>query len=230
MEITAESLELVLFSPRNPDPRFLERYESAYALWKRVWGSFWESVGRPVLSSDSFIRQDDLCAIFRDDECVALTLQYVADFRIRSHREDSYFTNVFTPENHGVLETYGPKIYCGNHITTDPGFRQRSAGFSLKDVLLGACVECFLERDECRAMVGSMRADRGVTRLAQRFGAKVVTSYFARDYQFDLDLVVFERPTVHRCLDEQAREIVAKLWSRRIDARLPPPSVREKAA
>ncbi len=217
-KINPRELQLILMPARNPTKAFWGPYEKAYGLWQEVWGGFWHAMQKPCYA-DSFTRQDDLCAIFYQEHCIALTLQYVVNLCLTANQDDSYFSGVWLKTNLPYLEPYLPDIYCGNSITTSPQFRRNRCGFSLKDVLLGACVNCFLEHESCKAMVGSMRRERGVTDLAKRFGANLVTSYFSDTYQFDLDLVVFERSSVTPCLDPQAADIVQSLWESRIDAR-----------
>ena len=218
--IDADELKLYVLPARNPNSDYFEQYENAYNLWKKIWIPFWKRRGQEGhANSDTFIRQDDLCAIFYRNECIALTLQYVSDFRLQSCKDDSYFSILWHKSTHKLLEPYLPYVYTGNQITTAPQYRRGKLGFSLKDVLLGSCVNCFLEREECQVMVGAMRNDRGVNDLAYRFGAELAHSYFQAECQFDMDLVLFNRKKVHECTDLVARKIIRDLWDNRIDGR-----------
>lgn len=226
--INSKDLQLVLLPAKNPLPEFYPLYNKAYDLWQEVWGGFWRELGR-VNASDGFIRQDEVCAIFHGDECIALTIQYVANLELQANRDDSYFSRVWLKQNLPILDPFLPYIYCGNNITTNPKYRQKAFGFSLKDVLAGVCVEAFLDHKECKVMASSMRRDRGVTDLALRFGAEKVYSYYAEDYKFDLDLVLFDRNKVHPCTDPIAREIIRELWKNKIDARVTPAKLKKVA-
>jgi len=124
---------------------------------------------RNDLPSDDFTRQKEVGALLHGYEWIALTFYRWVDLSRAIHRDDSCFS-VWPEDTRDAACAAGSRICVSSSFTISAPWR-RAEGCSLKDVLGALLVERFLLSD-ADALAGTMRADRGMSRLTDRLGAR----------------------------------------------------------
>ncbi len=206
---------VVILPGKNPSNEFVRDYNSAYSMWKNVWQEFWqERKPNHQQTSDSFLRQDEILAIFYGAECVAVMLMDFVDFSLPANREDGYFSTLWRPEAHGVLEKFGKKFLVSSHTTVHPNWRGRTGGVSVKDLLGALLCERFLESD-AEALLGSTRQNLGVTKMAENLGARVLHTFFHEPSKLEIDLIVLTKENHKPIEHPKARMAVMEIWRKR---------------
>jgi hypothetical protein len=178
-----------------------------YEHWHDVWSrTFFELDGAECTYSDDFTRQDEVGALFQDDEFVGLTAHRWVDLRVRADREDSYF-RAWPAEAVDAAARLGPLLCIGSHLTVAPAFRHATP-FSVKHLLLALAIERFLSSG-AQAMVGTLRVDRGVHTAGADLGFRPIASRVVL-HGVDVELVVFSRAAGPRATLEPASESVVR--------------------
>ncbi len=205
-------LKCIVFPGKNP-AHHLEQYEQAYELWKNIWGEFWEQqAGKSVSISDTFCKQDYILTTFYGDQCAALMLVNLFDFRLKSSREDSYFQKVWLPSNHHLIEN--KSVLAASHYTVHPDFRRDRFFVSMKEWISSLTVQFFLDSN-VDMMVGAMRKNKGVDKTVVGLGRTLVETYKQEEMNLDLDLVTFERERTH--VHKNLEFLIRQHWSNRIE-------------
>lgn len=209
-----KKIEVKVLPGRNPSKEQQPFYDAAYTLWEKEWSYFWKSLaGKNRICSDAFRKQDEVVAVFYENECIALSLYTEFDLQIEADRKDNYFQSVWIPEAHEKLAEKFPKVLAGSHITTLKSWRRNAKGFSIKDLLMAFLILRFKETDN-PVMIGAMRNNKGVNELAYRFGAERFMVVYNDEMTLDLDLVVFPKDNCHLSKDPQIQRIATDAWNR----------------
>jgi len=211
----SHELKYVVLPARNVPLNALDLHNSAFSLWHKVWGDFWKERQQPQLLSDTFVRQDEVSAIFHKEECVGLCLLANHNLDLVAYRNDSYFSKVWPPSTHGILEKLGKNIIAGSHITTAENWRRGNHGISMKELVIAMAILRFLNSKE-DAMIGAMRKNRNVHQAAYKFGAQYLDSYHHEGTDLDIDLVIFERQNSKVDPQSELGKLAHDLWNNRI--------------
>jgi hypothetical protein len=213
--IRPELLTYSLLSPRSIGIADVPLVGEAYRCWSEVWHeTFAELDNKSDVPSDDFTRQDEVGALFHGYECIALTFYRWIDLTSPMYRADSYFS-VWPEDIRDAACSRGPRICVSSNFTVSAVWR-RAAGCSLKDVLGALVVERFLASD-ADTLVGTMRADRGMSRLTDRLGFQRLRGNVIH-HGVEVDLVAFYRDSCKRLPNSEADEaIVQALRPRRDD-------------
>lgn len=202
--VRPEALTYHLLRPREVGPADVLLVGEAYRCWSDVWhDTFAQLENLSSVPSDDFTRQDEVGALFHGYECIGLSFYRWIDLSSRMHRDDSYFS-VWPEETRDAACAEGARICVSSNFTIGAAWR-RAEGCSLKDVLGALVVERFLVSD-ADTLVGTMRADRGMTRLTDRLGFKRLREKVIH-HGVEVDLVAFFRSSCTRTpcspLDEE---------------------------
>lgn len=188
--IAPNALSYHLLRPSDVGPADVPLVGEAYRCWTEVWKeTFAELENRSQVPSDDFTRQDEVGALFHGYECVALTFYRWIDLANPMYRDDSYFA-VWPEEVRDAACVNGSRICISSNFTIGAPWR-RASGCSLKDVLGALVVERFLVSD-ADAVVGTMRTDRGMTKMTDRLGFRRLREGVIH-HGVDVDLVAFFR-------------------------------------
>ncbi len=206
-QIVPEALSYHLLRPTTAGPADLPLLGEAYRCWTEVWQeTFAELDHRDNVPSDDFTRQHEVGALFHEYECIALTFYRWLDLSSPIYRDDSYFA-VWPEEVLDAACAHGAKICVSSNFTIGAPWR-RAAGCSLKDVLGALVVERFL-LSEADTLVGTMRADRGMSKLTDRLGFRRLREGVIH-HGVDVDLVAFYRSACSRAPNSVADEAIVE--------------------
>jgi hypothetical protein len=163
----------------------------AYACWRDVWfEALRELDSIEHLYSDDFTRQDEIAALFYNDVCIGLTGCRFVDISSALARDDSYF-KVWPKAALDALAADGARLCIGNNMTVRPEWRGRTAGLSIKCVLMILSIQRFLASD-AHALAGTMRVGRAMDRLVYDLGFQPIVRG-AVHHGVEVDLVGYFR-------------------------------------
>ena len=200
-----EALTYHLLRPAAAGPADVPLLGEAYRCWADVWQeTFAELENRRDVPSDDFTRQDEVGALFHNFECIALSFYRWIDLSNPMYRDDSYFS-VWPEEVRDAACARGSRICVSSNFTIGAPWR-RAAGCSLKDVLGAVVVERFLLSD-ADTLVGTMRADRGMSKLTDRLGFRRLLGGVIH-HGVEVDLVAFYRDQCARAPNSQTDEAI----------------------
>jgi hypothetical protein len=193
--VRPEALRYRLLHPRDAGPADVALMGEAYRCWEETWRlTFGELENRPDVRSDDFTRQDEIGALFHEYECIALTFYRWIDLASPIARNDSYFA-VWPEGARDAACAHGARICVSSNFTIAAPWR-RAAGCTLKDVVGALVVERFLA-SPADAVVGTMRTDRGMSRMTDRLGFRRLRGGVVH-HGVGVDLVVFYRDACTR--------------------------------
>jgi hypothetical protein len=202
-----EVLSYHLLHPREAGPADVPLLGEAYRCWSEVWReTFGELENRRNVTSDDFTRQDEVGALFHGYECIAMSFYRWLDLSSPVYRDDSYFA-VWPEETRDAACAEGSRICVSSNFTIGAPWR-RAEGCSLKDVLGALVVERFLVSD-AQTLVGTMRADRGMSRLTDRLGFKRLREGVIH-HGVEVDLVAFFRSACVRAPHSELDEAIVR--------------------
>ncbi len=206
--VDPELLAYHLLRPRDARPADIPLLGEAFRCWSQVWQStFYELEKATYLPSDDFTRQDEIGALFHDWECIATTSYRWIDFANPIYHRDSYFA-AWSEEALRSAGSYGTRICISSSFTIAEGWR-RATGFPIKELLGALVVDRFLLSDAA-TLVGTMRNDRGMSRLTSRLGFRTIAAD-AIHHGVSVDLVAFHRGSSMRPpFDPEVEEMIRK--------------------
>lgn len=214
----------VLLPGHRPEPSGAHLHAAAYTCWHKTWSDAFRELGKEgPLHSDAFSRQDEICAIFVGEECVAVSLLSLVDLELPSVRADSYFRN-WSDHALAALARDGCRVVVHSHLTVHASARRAAPGFSVKDVLMGLCNERFLDSPGT-AMTGAMRKSRNVHALARRWGAVTIEEDRPSGHGDLVDLVAWYKPELRRRPEIELDATVQQLWRARTVVRPLAPTI-----
>jgi len=203
--IRPEALSYHLLHPKDVGPADVPLIGEAYRCWAEVWReTFAVLEGRSDVPSDDFTRQDEVGALFHGYECIALSFYRWVDLSSLIVRDDSYFS-VWPSDICDAACAHGTRICVSSNFTISAAFR-RAEGCSLKDVLGALVVERFLA-SQADTLVGTMRCDRGMSRLTDRLGFTRLREGVTH-HGVDVDLVAFYRASCVRTPSSELDETI----------------------
>jgi len=210
-------MRLILMPGKSPPPHLDEYYLKAYECWRQVWkDTFVELNGNDQIYSDDFVRQDEVCAIFLDDICLATTFFNWVDFRFPTAQDDSYF-KVWTIDAIAKLTKHNPVVLVCSYFTLNLKCRRGALGLNMKEILLSAIVRRFQDTD-VRSMTGTVRNNRGVNTVCYRHGAEPLEKDLTL-HGVEVDLLAFYQETVSLSSDPVVAKVVNHMWDRRITSK-----------
>jgi hypothetical protein len=204
----------VLLPGAHPEPSGADLHAAAYRCWYETWSEAFRELGKAgPLHSDAFTRQQEMCALFLGEQCVALSFMTPMDLEHPFTRADSYFRN-WSDRALAELGRDGSLVMVNSNFTVHPNARRAAPGFSLKDVLMGLCNERFLE-SRAAAMTGAVRKTRNVHGLVRRWGAVTIEEDRPSGHGDLVDLVAFYKPEVTSRAPLELDATVRELWDAR---------------
>lgn len=218
-------MKLYLFSGRAAYGPERNMYEKCYQMWKTIWQqTFLELKGHKEIFSDAFTRQDKICALFRDQECIAVAGLRSYEFSVQSSNDDSIFSS-WDKESFETLTKNGPRVLVCSNLAVHPDFRgEVLPGFSLKNLITYFSVKELLVSD-CDAMAGTARCNRGANKAAYANGAHFIKR--AQMHGVEVDLVAFYKTELENKLLHSTSNFI---WDNRIDLTEAVPDRRLKVA
>lgn len=209
-------LQLVILPGRNPSPEFRSYYDQAFTVWKNVWESAAKELeGFPAtLYSNDFIRQDEILAVFYENECTSLGFWTELDMERKANQFDQYFQS-WDQEALSQLTKDGTWIGKYSYFTVDSKYRSwdRSGGVSLTD--LQAAIFCLRFLDsKCAAMTGTTRNGRKINQVCAKSGAQLIRQGLIQ-HGCEIDLMAWYRNTA-KPYDEVV-DLARHLWTKKID-------------
>lgn len=188
--VDPDALSYHLLRPGMLGPTDLPLIGEAYRCWSEVWHETFTALkSKTSLPSDDFTRQQEVGAVFHGYECVALSFFRWVDLSNPIYRDDSYFS-IWPEDVRDAACARGSKICVSSYFTLSAPWR-RATGCSLKDILGALIVERFLLSD-ADTLVGTMRTDRGMGRLANRLGSQTLREGVIH-HGVEVDLIAFYR-------------------------------------
>lgn len=208
------AIHCVLLPGARPEPAGAKLHAAAYRCWHESWSEAFRELGKPgPLHSDAFSRQREMCALFLGEQCVALSFISPLDLEHPVARADSYFHN-WTDRALTSLVRDGSRVMVNGNFTVHSIARGAAPGFSVKDVLLGLCIERFLESGAA-AMTGAVRKSRNVHGLVRRWGAVTLEEDRPSGHGDLVDLVAFYKPEATSRPPLEFDATVQQLWHAR---------------
>ncbi|MDC0666458.1 hypothetical protein [Nannocystis radixulma] len=205
------AIHCVLLPGARPEPAGAKLHAAAYRCWYEAWSEAFRELGKAgPLHSDAFTRQQEMCALFLGEQCVALSFISSLDLEHPFARADSYFHN-WSDRALASVARDGSLVMINSNFTVHPTARRAAPGFSLKDVLLGLCLERFLE-SRAAAMTGAVRKSRNVHGLVRRWGAVTIEEDRPSGHGDLVDLVAFYKPEATSRPPLELDATVLQLW------------------
>lgn len=224
MTTAMSNAHCVILPGHRPEASGARLHDAAYTCWYETWSAAFRELRKDApLFSDAFSRQDEICALFLGEECVAMSFMTLIDLELPSGRADSYFHN-WSDQACGALARDGSRVVVNSNFTVHASARRASPGFSIKDALVGLCTERFLE-SKGSAMTGAMRKDRNMHELVRRWGAITLEEDRPSGYGDLVDLVAFYKPEVRRRPEVALDATVQELWRARTVVRQLAPTI-----
>lgn len=213
-------LNLVILPGKNP-PDFLKfYYTKAYETWHAVWSeASAELEGFPSkLYSNDFIRQDEILAVFNDDDCTSLGFWTELDMTFLASRSDQYF-QAWDEESLMELTKFGPYIGKYSFFTVAKHYRtwSREVGISLTDLQVALFGYRLLE-SSCTAMTGTTRNNRKINLVCARGGAQLIKENILY-YGSEANLMAWYRDTARPHIE--VAHLAQKLWMNKLDFKTP---------
>ncbi len=223
-----KSLRFYVFSGRGTQPIEHVLYNKCYRTWKTLWQeTFFELEGTRDIFSDAFTRQDKICGIFYEDQCIAVAALREYDFSIETTKDDSIFSS-WDPTSFALLTKDGPKVMVCSNLAVDSNFRGDALPhFSLKSLAIYLCTQLMLDSD-CHSMAGTTRSNRGVNKAAFNNGAHFIKR--SEMHGVAVDLVAFYKSELAISTFYQERSLSRSIWDQRTDFTGERPIIQLKVA
>ncbi|MES2768529.1 MAG: hypothetical protein V4596_05220 [Bdellovibrionota bacterium] len=214
--IQEENFKFVSLPGSDPDPKYLEYYNSAYECWYKVWSEAYKELDvNKRLHSDDFTRQTEINCVFYGSKCIALLFLKWADFKADATKNDSYF-KLWTDNEFEQLTKYGPEVIIISNTTVAKEWRGTQSKLSIKDLVLYFTIRRFLTSSS-PAMTAVTRNARGVDKLIERFGAVMFKENVPNFNDKDLvNLGAFYKKDMTDGTDPVVAEIGKRLWDKMI--------------
>lgn len=150
------------------DLQFFERSPNVFYVYKAFWDQTYDELGssRRVVLED--ILNKKLIMLFDKEEFVACMANGIFDLRIKPLIESSYFSH-FSGEFKYYLSGLNEKIMSFGGLMVKPDWRRKNTDVSVVEVLLGLCVESFLN-EKMDIAVACSRSDLKVSDKLLHFG------------------------------------------------------------
>ena len=146
--------------------------------------------GVELASSDDFLRQDEIGALFHGTVCVGLSGYRWIDVGMPAAHDDSYF-KAWPKKALDAVAGFGGLTCVGSNLVVAPEWRGRVEPMRIPHLLLELAVKRFIDSD-AEIMVGTMRNDRRMNEIVYQLGATPLTKGVTL-HHVPVDLVVFER-------------------------------------
>ena len=185
--------------------------------WNTTWNeAFKELHGDYRLFSDNVTRQDYILTLFLGEKCIAMNCFRLAFQGMQATFSDSYFKN-WNEQACADLVKEGPRILVSSQFSIEEGFRGKSLGFNLKDVLGVLSVELFLSTD-CDVMTGALRKNRGVDKVGDRISGTKIQEATPSGHGDFVDLFAFYRSNLEAARNSLMVPALQLLWANRNDS------------
>ncbi len=215
MKNAERELKLIIMPGSAPPTELVQHYEAAYLMWRTVWEEAAleiEDFPKKVFSND-FVRQDEILAVFKGDECTSLGFWTELDMSLITSRQDQYFQS-WDDESVSKLTMYGSYIGKYSFFTVAKNFRawSREVNISLTDLQVGLFGYRLLESN-CSAMTGTTRNNRKINFICTRGGAQLLKKDVMQ-YGSAVDLMAWYRHTAKPF--KEIEHLAKELWLNKI--------------
>lgn len=130
-----DDLSLVFISGNQVENQMIEHYKKIYQHWEQIWSAtFQEIEEKDRFFSDHFTRQDEVMALFHQQECIAVCCHRIVDMALPSFKKDSYF-QAWSEEAILKLTKNGSQIVIDNQISVDPNYRKLKNGMRIIELM-----------------------------------------------------------------------------------------------
>ena len=168
-----EKLIFYQFLPQNFVTFQNQYYIQTYNFWRDVWSQLHKSIGGPLpLVSDGFTRQDEILALFYDNQPIALVCHRYGDFYNPQFLDDSYFKS-WSDKGLSNVKKLGRFGVMGSQIAVAPNFRKTEGEISIKH-LISALSLYHLKQAEPDFILGMMRLDKSMEQVFFDMGAILI--------------------------------------------------------
>lgn len=195
-----------------------EDYTRAYQTWKDSWYEVFHSIGKSYLAhSNAFTESDAITALFYKNECAALLLHKLVDFREDIWRDDSYF-EPWPEQALKMLTEKGTNILICSHYTVNKDFRRGGRfqfPFALKDFIAGVSFQYFLST-KADVMTGNMRNAKGVQKSFYKWGATPLMTNIPCNGETS-DLVGVFKNKVNMDAVPELAQLVSYVWNKKMN-------------
>lgn len=216
MTVEDHNLKLIVMPGSSPPKEFITYYETAYVTWRNVWEEAAVELDDfpSRLYSNDFVRQDEILAIFKDDDCVSLGFWTELDMNLITSREDQYFQS-WDNESLDKLRLYGNCIAKYSFLTVSKKYRTwgRSIDLSIKDLIIGVFGFRLLD-SKCSAMAATTRNNKSMNIACIRNGAETLKTGL-RQHGCDVDLVAWYPQKFKPYFEIE--HLAKKLWINKLD-------------
>lgn len=210
-KLKVDALEFYVLPGKCAPKAYQDKYNSTYACWKKLWDATFQKEFQldEELYSNDFSRQDEVLALFYENQCVGLCCLRIVDFREEATLADNYFRK--WPEiSRARLRSYGDRTVICSNLTLSYEFRKGYLGVSWKDLLSTFAVQRFLQLD-CDSMAAAVRRRRGMDKATYQVGFRPIFQDLPYLGEESVDLVVCFKDTVETsCFGDLVNEIYAR--------------------
>ncbi|MBY0414581.1 MAG: hypothetical protein K2Q18_10460 [Bdellovibrionales bacterium] len=201
----------------NPE-HLKEIHQKSFKCWHNTWDDFYhgEHHSSAKLNSNEFTRQDDVLALFYEDECFAITFFKEVFWSDSTASLDAYF-NAWGPEAIEGLRKNGDRVLICSQFTVAKSFRNRNVDIPWKSILFFLSIKCFLE-SKSDVMTGMMRVKKGMGKMSvQAGGSALALNVICKDHEDEpADLIGFFKEGVGRVYNNHPyNERFNEVWSRK---------------
>ena len=193
-------------------------HQKAFECWHETWDDFYHgehhSAGK--LNSNEFTRQDEVLALFYNDECFAITFFKEVNWSDKSASLDAYF-NAWTSEALDLLRQRGDQVLICSQFTVAKNFRNRKTDIPWKSILFSLSIKCFLESKN-DVMTGMMRVTKGMGKMSVMAGGTLLAeNVVCADHENEpADLIGFFHDGVGKVYNQHPyMEKFNEVWARR---------------
>lgn len=198
-------------------PRFRERHDSAYQLWRRVLVLALRSEGLEKkvdeLRSDPARDQDEWVVLTMGDDAIGVIMLSWFDLHSASESQCSYL-DILPSDIRAELVAQHRIVMSYSHVMLTPKMRRRTIGFGASDMLVDFCVQRFLETP-ATALIGYTRNNRSAHELFCRHGGRQLRRI--RSHGLDSDIIQIGRDSARLTPVEAIRTQSQRLWSERTE-------------
>lgn len=214
--------QLQILPGRCPgDFRFVDFHNDVYSFWKKFWTEIFTQNHAPVTTPDAniFYRQDFVAVITRRQDIVGTLFFTENNLQSDVIRQIGYFDR---PHIRELTENFRAKnltrVATYEMLTVNPRFRKKETGISFGSVLLGIVATAF-RHSASDVMIGPVRLDNGVDKMAAEFGWQLVSPEYSM-HGTPVAISALFKEHVQEGQNGLHQTVIKRLWGNRVDLRL----------
>lgn len=195
-----------------------EYYEASYQLWRQMIQEGFHSEGQAeaalALTSDEFVRQDRVIALFDSHQPVGLVVMDSLNLHSSACCDHSYFKHYPFDLVEYLKDQNHFNVMSMSQLVVPQDWRKRKVGIGISEILIGLAMKEFLTSSSS-AIVTFTRNDRGTHSIVYRFGGKAIVRGF-ESYHVASDAILISRDAVVSSEDIFIREAIDHLWNNKL--------------